>query len=258
MNEVLLRSVPPISHAEAMAIAESQNEAFLRELRQLEATDWDKPTDCVGWSVRDIVAHLLGWAEAMTSPREAVAQTVGAVKRRKAFPSLVDAQNEVQVDARRWLSTTELIERLERSLPRFLKVRDRAGKALKPVPYMSGPTGWTTIGFIAEHIFTRDVFMHRIDIARALGRELVVETDERRIFEDCLREWALGSGAHATLELGGAAAGTYVAGSGDVARIGGDSIDLCRFFAGRAVLEDLTIDGDRERAVEWLKSPVRF
>ena len=257
-TRVELLAVPPISHAEAMVIAREQNDALLRDLRALERTDWERPTDCTGWSVRDIVAHLLGWAEALTDVREATRQTVRAARRRKSFPSLVDAQNEVQVEARRWLSTDELLHRLERALPRFLKVRNGAGRALRRVPYLTGPTGWTDLGFIADHIFTRDVFMHRIDIARAVGGELAVDSDDRRVIEDCLREWALTSRADATLELSGAAESTYVAGDGTAAVIKGDAIDLCRLFAGREALEAFEISGDRARVETWLGCSVKF
>ena len=247
-----------MTHAEAMALASSQNEALLRDLRELSPSDWDRPTDCVGWSVRDIVAHLLGWAEAMTSVREATKQTVQAVQGRKAFSNLVDAQNEIQVSARRWLSTQELMGRLETALPRFVKVRNGAGKVLRRVPYFSAPTGWTNLGFIADHIFTRDVLMHRIDIARALKTELVVDANERRVIEDCMHEWADASGADMTLTLTGAAAGTYVAGAGEAATLSGDSIDFLRFMTGRESVDAFEISGDRERAIRWLDAGMRF
>ncbi len=33
---------------------------FERRLRQIEATDWDRPTPCAEWNVRALVAHVLG------------------------------------------------------------------------------------------------------------------------------------------------------------------------------------------------------
>lgn len=258
LRHVLLEEVPAISHAEAMVLAHSQNEGLLRDLKQLAPADWDKPTDCTGWSVRDIVAHVLGWAEAMTSVREATKQTVGAVRGRGAFSNLVDAQNEIQVSARRWLSTDELISRLETAFPRFVKVRDRAGKVLRRVPYFSAPMGWTNLGFIADHIFTRDVLMHRIDIARALRTELIVGGDESRVIEDCMREWAENSRADMTLELAGAAAGRYVSGAGAAATLRGDSIDLLRYMAGRESLDAFEISGDKESALVWLRAGMVF
>lgn len=255
---VLLSAVSPVDHGEAMTLARAQNEAFLADLRALEPAEWERPTDCTGWSVRDIAAHILGWAEALTSPREGLAQSSAAWRRRGGFSNLVDAQNEVQVDARRWLATDELLERLDRSFPRFEKVRDRAGRALRKVPYLSGPTGWTNIGFIADHIFTRDVLMHRIDIARAVGRELNVGAAERRIIEDCLREWAESSGADATLELTGAAAGCYVAGAGSAATISGDSIDLLRYYAGRGSFDVFEVQGHAEQVKAWLDTGPKF
>lgn len=257
-SSVLLNELPTLTRAEAMALATSQNDGLLSDLKKLAPADWERPTDCVGWSVRDIVAHVLGWAEAMTSVREGMRQTIGAVRRRKDFSSLVDAQNEVQVEGFRWLAKEELLARLELALPRFVKVRNKLGPALRHVPYASGPTGRTTLGFIAEHIFTRDVLMHRIDIARAVDQELSVGPDERRILEDCFRDWATTEGVDATLELTGACSGRYVGGSGRAATIKADSIDLCRWFTGRGSTEPYEITGDKRRAEAWIDAGVKF
>ncbi len=257
-SAIRLRDVPKVSHREAMVLAEAQNRSLLIQLRSLAPEDWDRPSDCAGWSVKDVAAHLLGWAEAMTSPGEAVRQLRGAYPRRKGAGGVTNAQNEVQVETRRDMSPDELISSLERSLPRFVKVRRVAGVVGKPLPLYNVLLGWTNVGFVADAIYTRDVFMHRIDIAHGLGRELDVDGSDERIVLDCLREWGTASKANARLELTGPAGGTFVAGDGSAAIIRGSAIDLCRLFAGREEPDAFEIEGSRADAERWLSVPVRF
>jgi len=241
-----------------MVLAEAQNRALLAQLRPLTADDWSRPTDNTGWSVKDVAAHLLGWAEAMTSPAESFRQVAAAFPRRKGAGGVTNAQNAVQVATRAHLTPDEVIARLERSLPRFLKVRRAAGVIGKPLPLYNVLLGWTSVAFVADAIYTRDVFMHRIDIAQAVGRDLDVDGADERIVLDCLREWEVASKANARLELTGPAGGTFVAGEGRGATIRGSAIDLCRLFAGRAAISDFEIEGSRADAERWLRVPVRF
>jgi uncharacterized protein (TIGR03083 family) len=250
--------IPRMTHHEAMALAERQNAVFVDELRTLEPSDWDKPTDCEAWSVHDIVAHLLGWAELLGSFSELGRQTIGSVRRRSELGNVVDAQNAIQVDDRRDLSPTELIERLERSLPRFVRLRHRFGRVARVVPVYYKILGFTTLGEITDIVFTRDMFIHRVDIARAVGRPLATGVDERRIVHHCVKEWAEGAKPDCRLELTGDPGATFSAGDRETAVITADAIEICRFWSGRASLDVIDIEGDGARAREWLKTRVRF
>jgi len=55
--------VAAISHDQAMRLAATEYQRFLDLLRSLEPEDWTKPTDCPGWDVRAMAAHLLGMVE---------------------------------------------------------------------------------------------------------------------------------------------------------------------------------------------------
>ena len=83
----------------------------------------------------------------------------------------------------------------------------------------------------------RDLWMHRIDAARAARRpaELTASHDGR-IVADITAEWARRHGKPFTAELSGPAGGTYASNPADPAaeHISLDAIEFCRTLAGRA------------------------
>ena len=253
-----IEDVPSIGHIEAMALARSQNAIFLEELRALDPEDWDRPTACELWTVKDIASHLLGWAEGLTSPAEGARQLRAAIGMRKRFENFTDAQNQVQVEARSVLAPEVLIDRLQIALPRFLRLRDRVGRWGRVIPIYNALFGVANLRFVADFIFTRDLFMHRIDIARATGRTLNVGADERRLIHDIVREWAQRSGADCTLTLEGEADARLSCGSGTRAALSANTLDLCGLFAGRGSVDVVTIEGDARAALRWLEVGVRF
>ncbi len=246
------------TRAEAWSLAEAQNAALVRELRALNPEDWNAPTDCERWRVKDIAAHLLGWAEFFTSASEFRHQLRALVPGRKQLPTATDVQNELQVNDRRDLSPRELLSGLENTLPRFLSFRTRATRMAGIVPFYAGIIGPATVGFLMATVFTRDVFMHRIDIARATGRELAVGEWERRLVADVVRDWGRRSKADARLVLTGDAGGDFVLGSGSRARISGDPLEFCRNLTGRADPGVVTVTGDTDAATSWLTTKVVF
>src|SRR2546430_1119880 len=71
------------------------------------------------------------------------------------------------------------------------------------------------LGSLMDVIHTRDCWMHRIDISRATGRDLVLTPEhDGRFVADVVGEWARRHGEPFTLTLTGPAGGTYVAGDG--------------------------------------------
>ena len=122
-NEVRIEGVSGIKQPEATALAEAQNRALLHTLYLLDDAQWAAPTDCVGWSVKDIASHILGWAESLTSFTDTRRQVGQAIKRRKELGNILDAQNQVQADSGRLIPTNELLLRLEEMLPRMVKRR---------------------------------------------------------------------------------------------------------------------------------------
>lgn len=256
-EEIRIEDLPGLSHNEAMGLGESQTAALLKQLKALSPQDWDKPTDCDRWSVHDIVAHILGWATVITSPREFVRQAKQTRAIRKEFGPKLDAQNEAGVIARRGMSPEQLITGLEKRSRPFLKVRRRAGFVGRPIPIYIGSVGRMTLRFLMEQIFTRDYFMHRIDIARATDRELDIGESESRIIADIVRHWARNSKADARLVLTGPGGGAFVMGSGSTT-ITGDAIEFCRLLAGRGDPALFEVEGDQRSADRWLATKVPF
>ena len=106
------------------------------------------------------------------------------------------------------------------------------------------------------HDLHRDTWMHRGDIARATGRELVLTPDhDGRIVADVVAEWARRHGRPFRLVLEGPAGGEFVQGDdGEQLRL--DAVEFCRVLSGRgrwrrttrtggAVLMETTTDRDR-------------
>ena len=80
--------------------------------------------------------------------------------------------------------------------------------------------------------FTRDVWMHRVDIARATGQTMVLTAEhDGRLVADLVAEWATTHGEPFTLELDGTAGGTYVSGTGGE-HVQIDAVEFCRVALG--------------------------
>jgi hypothetical protein len=74
MAAVNVGVVPPLGHAEAMRLAETEFARMVDLLRQLRPDEWTQPTVCDLWDVRGMVAHVVGMAEAR--PRSGSSRTI--------------------------------------------------------------------------------------------------------------------------------------------------------------------------------------
>ena len=257
-REVRVEDLPGLTHAEAIELGRAQLATLIAELEALDESDWEKPTDCDRWTVRDIVAHVLGWAQVTPSPSEMLRLRKASMAVRKELPGALDSQNEALVMARRHMSPQRLIEELERASEPFLTYRRRLGNVAGFLPLRVDTVGWTNARFLLGQIFTRDHFMHRIDIAKATDRDLKLGDVDKRLVRDLVRHWGRSSEADALLRLSGPAGGNFVSGSGGRATIAGDAIEFCRLLAGRAESNAMEIEGDRPAAERWLKAKVPF
>lgn len=233
MKETVMRveDIAPISHREGMGLAESEYQRFSDTLQQLQPGDWSKQTVCTDWNVRQLVAHVLGFAESNASFRVFVNGMRRGKKRaaEKGYDLMVHGMNEVQVEEREHLTPVELVGRWSEIWPKALKGRKRFPPFMRRIPVEFGPPiGKKPMGSYAiDVVFTRDTWMHRIDVCRAVGLDPVLTPDhDGRLIEDMVAEWARVHGLAFTLHLEGHAGGTFVSGSGG---------------------DELTID-----AVEWI------
>ncbi len=228
-------TIEPISHRESAGLATTEYERFLALLRSLEPADWTRPTECPEWDVRAMVVHVLGTAEAHASLRENTHQMRAA---RKIDRPLVDALGEVQIRDRARLEPQDLIERLTTTAPRSVRIRRWTPALLRAVSitvHMPFGTERWRLGYLMDLIYTRDTWMHRVDITRAVGRADLHLTPEHdgRILADVVAEWMRRHGQPCTLRLTGVAGGEFVAGSGGPA-IELDAVEMMRIASGRA------------------------
>ena len=227
-------TIEPIDRTEMAGLANTEYQRLFELLGELTPDDWATQTVCDDWDVHLMVAHLLGAAEANASVAESVRQLVKG-KRIAIREDVedIDGINAVQVDARRHHSPSELIAQLQEVAPAAIKGRQRTPALARRIPIPTGVGYRMTMGHLVDRVYTRDQGMHRIDIAAATGRELVLTRGhDGRIVEDVVVEWAERHGEPFQLLLDGPAGGGYRVGD-DGVKIEMDAIEFCLVLAGR-------------------------
>jgi uncharacterized protein (TIGR03083 family) len=219
----------------AMRLAADEYQRFLEQLRQLTASDWQAPTDCPGWDVRALVGHVVGMTEFSATIPEQMRQMLRA---RKAGGVFLDALTALQVEKHRGSSVEELVARYAVIGPKAAVGRRRTPGLMRRVTMpmqqtVGGAEEKWKLGFLVDVIFTRDTWMHRVDISRATGHELVLTPEhDGVIVADVVADWAQRHGQPCTLTLTGPAGGSWQFGSGGP-EITADAVDFCRGLSGR-------------------------
>lgn len=148
---------------------------LLTLLRGLREADWDRPTACALWSVKDITAHLLDTSlRRLSFGRDGL--RAAPVPPPATYGELVAYLNRLNADwtaACRRLSPRVLIELLEGAGPRlhdFLRSLDPHGSALFPVSWAGEAQSpvWFDIG--REYT---EQWLHQQQIREAVGAELL-------------------------------------------------------------------------------------
>jgi len=218
--------------------------AFVAELRELSADGWASPTDCPAWDVRQIAAHVTGALDEGAHLRVMIRHSLGA--KRHGGP-MVDALNAGQVADRAQRSGPEIVDEMERLVPKAARKRRTAPGLMRG---RAAPGGvlrpGSTLGYLFDVIYQRDVWMHRVDTARATGRALRPATSDAEVVGQVIRDLALDwDGPTAVLELSGPGAGRWLLGSGEPASTARtDSVEYLRLLADRPADPTITVDGD--------------
>ncbi|MFO7962016.1 MAG: maleylpyruvate isomerase family mycothiol-dependent enzyme [Nitriliruptoraceae bacterium] len=221
-------------------------------LERLEPADWERPTECDGWDVAAMVGHVIGAGTAGASLRENLRQLWHGKRHAARFDgNSLDATNELQVRDHADLGPQERIAALREVAPAAVDGRLGLPRVLRrlPIPLDAGgstASGMPTrllLGEVMEVAYTRDVWLHTIDIARATSVPYQPDPHvDGRIVEDVVAEWARRHGQPVGLVLEGPAGGRFRQGVGGVdLRL--DAIEFCRILSGRAEPPIEGVDG---------------
>jgi uncharacterized protein (TIGR03083 family) len=239
MTATPTETIPPITRVEAQTLAATEYARLVELLRALSTDDWAKPTDCPLWDVRAVAGHCVGMMCDFTSFRSLTRRMLVATKAAKrAGGPMIDSMTALQVADNAQLSTADLIARAEENGPKAARWRTKVPAPFRRMP-MKQEVGdkretWR-MGYLLDTILTRDPWMHRVDIAGATGRDLVLTPEhDGRIVADVVAEWSRRHAAPCTLALTGPAGGDFVVGDGSGEGMAMDAVEFCRTVSGRS------------------------
>lgn len=229
----------------ATALAATEYQRFADLLESLEPDHWTLPTNCPGWTVRDMAGHCLGMAQMAATVREMIRQqAVSTRAAKKSGKPLIDELTDLQVRKNAGLTPEELIAAYRRIGPKAAAGRRRTPGFVRSRRMTdTGPDGksqelWE-VSYVVDTVLTRDPWMHRADIAEATGRPMTLSRDhDGVIVDDAVADWAQRHGQPFELTLTGPAGGSWSSGT-DGEKIHADAVDFCRGLSGRGSAQGL-------------------
>ncbi len=228
--------------AEARRLALGCYQGLIADLEQLTPDEWSSLTVCSPWTVADMVRHMLGAAKAGASNLEMARQQIrGRLRRSRFGGNALDAVNAIQIADHAHLDGAALVGALREAVPAAVAGRLGIPAVIERISVSLDLGGSTaagmpprvTLGELGRIIYTRDVWLHRIDIAHALGRSVALEAAiDGRMVEDVIKDWADRHGRPFELRLEGALTSRYArAGGGPSMSI--EAVELCWILSGR-------------------------
>ncbi|MGA4972625.1 maleylpyruvate isomerase family mycothiol-dependent enzyme [Streptomyces pseudogriseolus] len=156
-------------------------EAISELVQPLPEADWNRRTPCPGWSVRDVVSHVIGLDSEMYGDPRPI-HTLP----RDLFHVTNDHQRymEMQVDVRRHHTAPEMTSELELMIIR--RNRQLRNESRDPGTKVRGPLGTelTLEESMRRHAF--DVWAHEQDLRTALGRPGNLDSPGAHVARDVL------------------------------------------------------------------------
>jgi uncharacterized protein (TIGR03083 family) len=238
MTATRVETIPPITRLEVEGLARTEYQRVADQFRSLAPDDWSRPTDCTVWDVRSVAGHSTGMLSTFTGYRTVIREMRAATKAaRQSGVPMIDALTAKQVADHVDLSTSALIAKVDEIGPNAARWRATRPTLFRRMPMkeeVGGEQETWRMGYLLAVILTRDPWMHRVDIARATGRQMELTPDhDGRIIADVVAEWARRHVTPFTLTLTGPAGGEYVSGdNGEHITI--DAVEFCRTLSGRA------------------------
>lgn len=235
-----LTLVPAVSRGEAAVQAVEEGRRLVAVLSGLSADQWQAATVCPPWTVRDMATHVLANHQGMASVREVVSQLAAALRR---GGDLVDAMSATQIERRAGMPGSAVVQALSEAVPASVRARRRWPGVLRaarlPIA-LAGQQEWWSLAYLHDVIYTRDAWMHRMDICRAVGIEPELDrAHDGALVQRVVQEWADRHGQAYRLELTGPAGGSFSGGSGEPVELSLDTVEFCRNVAGRGAPEGL-------------------
>jgi uncharacterized protein (TIGR03083 family) len=142
-----------VDQQQLVADLKTERDTLVSYLKGLSESDWNKGSLCEGWTVRDVVSHLVGNAADLAAQN---VEGVGTVE-----------YNQRQVDERTHTSIYELLSEWDEQGPAY-----EAGIAALPKEMWEADyPPWGTVGEALERML-EDIWVHRQDIRLALGDDV--------------------------------------------------------------------------------------
>ncbi|MFF4398303.1 maleylpyruvate isomerase family mycothiol-dependent enzyme [Streptomyces sp. NPDC001480] len=158
-------------------------EAISELVQPLVEGEWNRRTPCPGWSVRDVVSHVIGMdCEMLGDPRPI--HTLP----RDLFHVTNEHQRymEMQVDVRRHHTAPEMTSELEYTVIR--RNRQLRNESRDPGHKVRGPLGREITLEEAMRARAFDVWVHEQDLRAALGRPGNLDSPGAHVARDVLLE----------------------------------------------------------------------
>lgn len=219
-----------LNHDGWMALATEEYRRLVAIFHTVQPTQWHQSTDCTEWDVFAMLSHLSGAADSTARVWE-LARQAAVGRRRYPRAMLIDSINDVQVAERKNRSAADVLREFEDAARRGVRARRRLPSLLRRTVLPIGePVGTKPLGYLMDCIYTRDAWMHRVDLARALEQPFLVTADhDGKMVADLVDEWTRTHARPFDLTL------TGPAGLHRSSGVGGEVIEMDAIEFGRAM-----------------------
>jgi uncharacterized protein (TIGR03083 family) len=254
-------AIAPVDRHEAAHLAAFELDQVLNLLEMLDGDDWTQPTECTEWNVRAMAGHLAGGCAGWARWRDFRRQTLmNPYIRKAAMP--IDAINRREVEDRAHLTPRQVIDELRVVGPAAIRNRKNLPALLRRIKISAAPLpGKMSVAYLADVIYPRDQWMHRMDLCRATGKAWVINPDhDRRLLGLILLDMAtvLAGRLSLVVHVTGALTASYRIGHGEPqAEIDIDLFTLNRRSSGRISADEAfslaQVRGDQDTASDFLQ-----